>query len=65
MVLERKKESNVVITRANKGPRKVRKALERLKFHTKLTKRCHNQANIGPRKVGKALERLDLPSKFV
>jgi len=33
----------VVTTRANKDPRKVRKALERLKFHSKLIKRCHNQ----------------------
>jgi hypothetical protein len=30
--------------KADKDPRKVRQALERLKLHSKLIKHCHNQA---------------------
>jgi hypothetical protein len=42
---------------ADKGPGKVRKALESLDLPSKLVKRCHNQADKEPGKAGKALER--------
>ncbi len=49
---------------ADKGPRKVRKALERLHLPSELTKRCHNQANIGLRKMESLSVQQELAQAF-